>query len=189
MPARYIDVETAARLLLGCKRLLVLGCSGSGKSTLSRKLGERLDLPHISMDREVFWLPGWQQRPRDEMLERITEIVARPRWIMDGTNPRTLPVRLPRTDLVIWMRPPRLVSLYGVLSRGIRYRGRSRPEMADGCPERVTLEFLRYVWNFEQHSAPQVDAQLAAFSWEIPVLTLRSHADAARLLAGLGNDR
>lgn len=189
MPARYIDVETAARLLPRCKRLLVLGCSGSGKSTLSRKLGERLDLPHISMDREVFWLPGWQQRPRDEMLERITEIVARPRWIMDGTNPRTLPVRLPRTDLVIWMRPPRRVSLYGVVSRGIRYRGRSRPEMADGCPERVTLEFLRYVWNFERHSAPQVDAQLAAFSGEMPVLTLRSHADAARLLAGLGNDR
>ncbi|WP_244625083.1 AAA family ATPase [Rhizobium daejeonense] len=186
MPVRYIDVETAARLLPGCRRLLVLGCSGSGKSTLSRKLGELLDLPHISMDREVFWLPGWQQRPREEAVKRIVEIAATSRWIMDGTSPGTLPIRLPRADIVIWMRPPRLVSLYGVLSRGIRYRGRSRPEMADGCPERVTLEFLRYVWNFERHSAPQVDAQLAAFSGEVSVLTLRSHAASERLLVSMG---
>ncbi|NKN37749.1 AAA family ATPase [Agrobacterium sp. a22-2] len=181
--ARLISITDAAEHLRSSNRILVIGCSGSGKSTLSQALAGRLELPYVSMDREVFWLPGWQQRPREEMVQRISEIVARLRWIMDGTNPSTLPLRLPRTDLVIWMRPPRWVSLYGVFSRAIRYRGLSRPEMAEGCPERVSLEFLRYVWNFENSAAPRIEAQLAAFPVEIPVLVLKSHAESRRLLA------
>ena len=90
--------------------MLVIGCSGSGKSTLSRALAARLGLRHVSMDREIFWLPGWQERPRDEALARLASVLVEENWIIDGTSPGTLHMRLPRTDLLIWMRPSRSVS-------------------------------------------------------------------------------
>ena len=185
MASRAIDRAEAARLLPDAERILVIGCSGSGKSTLARALAERFRLQYISMDREVFWLPGWQQRPREDADRRIGELVALPRWVMDGTSPRTLPERLARADLVIWLRPPRHVSLCGVVTRWFRYAGRTRAEMAERCPERLTLEFLRYVWYFERDSAPKIIERLTADAGEIPLLVLKSHGDSRALLANL----
>lgn len=181
-----ISLEEAAERLKTVERLLVIGCSGSGKSTLARRLGERLGLPYVSMDREIFWLPGWQQRPRAEALERLQGIVAQERWILDGTSPGTLPLRLPRTHLVLWLRPPRWLSVYGVVSRWLRYRGRSRPEMAEGCPERLSREFLAYVWNFERTESPEIAENLAAYGRDVPVCVLKSRAENRRLLALAG---
>ena len=161
----------------------ICGASGSGKSTLAGKLADRLCLPYVSMDREIFWLPGWQSRPRAEALARLEAVVAGARWIIDGTSPGTLPLRLPRTHLVLWLRPPRYMSLYGVISRWLRYRGRSRPEMADGCPERISREFLTYVWNFEKTESPEIEQNLAAYGRDVPVCVLKSRTENDRLLA------
>lgn len=177
--------EDAAERLKTAERVLVIGCSGSGKSTLARKLAMRLGLPYVSMDREIFWLPGWQVRPRADALARLEEIVARERWILDGTSPGTLPLRLPRSHLVLWLRPPRWLSLYGVVSRWLRYRGRSRPEMADDCPEKIDREFLTYVWNFEKTESPEIAQNLAAYGRDVPVCVLKSRCDARRLLASV----
>ena len=95
----WIAIEDAAERLKTAERVLVIGCSGSGKSTLAQKLAARLALPYVSMDREIFWLPGWQTRPRAEALARLQAIVAQERWILDGTSPGTLPLRLPRSHL------------------------------------------------------------------------------------------
>lgn len=177
--------EDAAERLKTAERVLVIGCSGSGKSTLARTLAMRLGLPYVSMDREIFWLPGWQVRPRADALARLEEIVARERWILDGTSPGTLPLRLPRSHLVLWLRPPRWLSLYGVVSRWLRYRGRSRPEMADDCPEKIDREFLTYVWNFEKTESPEIAQNLAAYGRDVPVCVLKSRRDARRLLASV----
>lgn len=178
-----ITIEKAAERLKTAERVMVIGCSGSGKSTLAQRLSGRLGLPYVSMDREIFWLPGWQTRPRAEALARMQGIVAQERWIVDGTSPGTLPVRLPRTDLVLWLRPPRWMSLYGVISRWLRLRGQSRPEMADGCPERISREFLTYVWNFEKTESPEIEEKLATFGPDVPVCVLKSRRENDRLLA------
>ncbi len=182
MPNGILNVEQAAAALQAAERVLVIGCSGSGKSTLAQALSSLFALPYISMDRDVFWMPGWIQRPRAEALEIVVRAVAQPRWIMDGTSPGTLPLRLPRTDLVLWLRPRRHVSLYGVISRWLRFRGRTRPEMAENCPERVTLEFLSYIWNFEKTESPEIEQKLADYGSEVPVFVVRSHAETRILL-------
>ncbi len=81
------DTKEAAEIIKGSRRLLVMGCSGNGKSTLSNQLSERLGLPHISCDRDIFWLPGWKLRPRPEIVERMTAFAAEDRWIIDGNSP------------------------------------------------------------------------------------------------------
>ena len=174
--------ETAGRLKTA-GRVLVIGCAGSGKSTLARQLALRLSLPHVSMDREIFWLPGWQLRPRQDQMARLGEILNRECWVLDGTSPATLPLRLPRSHLVLWLRPLRLMSLYGVVLRYLRFRGRSRPDMADDCPERLDFEFLAYIWNFEKTESPEIEQNLAEFGQDVSVCVLKSRAETARLLA------
>ncbi|GES45483.1 ATPase AAA [Rhizobium dioscoreae] len=182
---RAVDIDEAARIFEKADRILIIGCSGTGKSTLAQAIASLRGLTYVSMDRDIFWLPGWKSRPRPEAIALIEQAVAGPRWIMDGNSPGTLPLRLPRTDLVIWRRSPRYVALRGVISRWLRYRGRSRPEMAPGCPERLDWKFLRYIWTFEHDEAPQFQEMLERHGRNVPVVTLKSYRDGEDLLSRL----
>lgn len=179
------DRKQAAAALGQANRVLVIGCSGGGKSTLAGMISSRFDLPFISMDREFFWLSGWVERSRLEQRALIAESVARERWIMDGNNSGSFDLRLPRTDLVIWVRLPRILCIWGAVTRWLKWRGRTRPEMAPGCTERVDLEFLSYIWNYEKRHAPFVIRGLAAHSPDVPVVELKSRRDVRELLDSL----
>jgi adenylate kinase family enzyme len=180
-------IEEAADLLRTARRILVFGCSGGGKSTLSQKLSAVLNLRYISMDREVFWLPGWVLRPRPEQRQRIARIVAEDRWIIDGNNPKSLDLRLPRADIVLWVRMPRWLCLWSIVKRGFAYRGSTRPDMAPGCPERMPDNaFLSYVWNFEREDVPEFMEGIRLHGPSVPIFQLKSRADMARLLQRLG---
>ncbi len=115
---RAVDIEEATALIKEANRILVIGCSGTGKSTLAQAIASLLGLTYVSMDRDIFWLPGWKSRSRPEAISRIEQAVAGPRWIMDGNSPGTLPLRLPRTEIVLWRRPPRHVALWGCFRAG-----------------------------------------------------------------------
>ena len=54
------------------KRVMVIGCCGSGKTTLSRKLGEKLGLPVVHLDK-LFWHPGWVESTKDEIDGKIIQ--------------------------------------------------------------------------------------------------------------------
>ncbi len=180
-----VEIDEAAGILQKAERVLVIGCSGTGKSTLAQAIASLRGLAYVSMDRDIFWLPGWQLRPRADSIALIEQAVAGPRWVMDGNSPGTLPLRLPRADIAIWRRPPRHIALRGVISRWLRYRGRSRPEMAPGCPERLDWKFLRYIWTFERNEAPQFRDMLERHGGNVPVVTLISYRDGEELLSRL----
>lgn len=163
---------------------MVVGCSGSGKSTLAMGIEAHLGLPHISLDRDMRWLPGWQIRDRAEQRALHERHVSGARWVIDGTSVSLFPSRLRRADLVIWMRPPLLASLLGVARRVARGYGRVRPDMAPGCPEGLPdREFLSYIWTFERKQSPRIVAEIDRHRPSIPVVTIRSHRQANRLLA------
>ncbi|WP_442966437.1 AAA family ATPase [Rhizobium sp. ERR 1071] len=176
------DLAEAADHIRRANRILVMGCSGGGKSTLSQQIATRFGLTYVSIDRDVLWLPGWVQRDRDEQRAIIVTKVQGERWIMDGTNPSTFDIRLPRTDLVIWVRMPRLLCIWGAISRWIKWMGRTRPEMAPGCIEKVDWEFLRFIWTFEEKFTPRVLAGLAEHGPNVPVLQLKSRGEMRQLL-------
>jgi adenylate kinase family enzyme len=186
MPNFVTDFDHAAGVLQLSERILVIGCSGGGKTTLSTKLAQRLDLRHISMDREFYWLPGWVKRQKAEERDMIAAAVASERWLMDGTGSSTFDLRLPRTEFVLWVRLPRWRCLLGVTSRWLRWRGRARPEMAPGCPEKLDLEFVSFIWNFERRFVPHIVAGIDRFGHGVPVLQLKSHQEMRRLLDLLG---
>ncbi len=185
---RYVGIAEAADKIPKADRILVIGCSGGGKSTLSQKIARRFGLAYISIDRDVLWLPGWVQRERPEQHSMIAELSAGERWIMDGTNTSTFDIRVPRGDLVIWVRMPRWLCVWGILSRWITNRGRTRPEMAPGCPEKMEWQFFRFVWTWEKVYGPRVLAGLSAHAAGKPVLMLKSRSEMRELLDLIGAD-
>ena len=180
------DLEQAAEHIRRARRILVVGCSGGGKSTLSLKIAERFGLSYISLDRDVRWLPGWMQRDRVEQRNIIASRILEDRWIMDGTSPSTFDIRLPRTEVVVWVRMPRLLCIWGAISRWAKWIGRTRPEMAPGCIEKVDWEFLRFIWTFEEKFAPRIVAGIAEHGPDVPVLQLKSRRQMRELLDLLG---
>ena len=180
----FIPLSEATRVLATAERLLVVGCSGGGKSTLSVKLSAKFNLDYLSIDRDVRWLPGWVVRDNELQRRIFQELVQQERWVMDGTSPSSFDIRLPRSDLVIWVRVPRRVALAGLARRVFKYFGKTRPEMADGCPEPIPdREFLSYIWFFDKREAPKVVSQLDKFGPQVPVVVLRSRREFDRLLA------
>ena len=183
MAVHNVTIEAAARLLPDANRILVIGCSGGGKSTLSMALCRRFDLPFLSMDSDFFWLPGWVKREKAQERALITEAAARERWLMDGTGSSSMDLRLPRADLVIWVRMPRWLCLYAVARRALRHRGGTRPEMAPGCLEQIPdREFLSYIWHFEERVSPVIVKALGRYAPDCPIVTLKNRGETARLL-------
>ena len=53
--------------------------------------------------------------------------------------------RLDTADTVVFLDFNRFICLFRVIKRYLNYRGRSRPDMGEGCPEKLDAEFLRWV--------------------------------------------
>ncbi|MNE58552.1 topology modulation protein [compost metagenome] len=175
--------EVAAEIIRAASRIMVVGCSGGGKTTLSLKLAAKFGLQYQSIDRDIRWLPGWQQRERCEQHVLLQKLVGQERWVMDGSNPSTFDIRLPRADIVIWVRMPRRVCLMGVARRVARFYGTVRPAMADGCPEPLpNREFLEYIWNFEKKYAPAFVRNFERYGSAVPIFQVKSRRQMQRLL-------
>ena len=132
------------------ERIVIIGCPGSGKSTLARELGDKLNLTVVHLDR-LWWTKGWQNVSREEFDSRLENALSLERWIIEGNYSRTMDVRLQRCDTVIYLDYSRIACLLGVCKRILTTYGKVRPDMGEGCPERVDLDFLKWVWNFNKN--------------------------------------
>jgi len=135
------------------KRIAIIGPGRAGKSTLARQLGDRLGLPVIHLDAH-YWHEGWTETPKDVWEQAVRELTRREAWILDGNYGGTMDIRLAAADTIIFLDLPPLLCLWRVGTRQIRYRGRTRPDMGPGCPERLTSFFLKYIWNYRRDRRP-----------------------------------
>ena len=165
------------------KKVLVIGPGGAGKSTFARRLGDLLDIEVKHLDK-LYWRAGWQEPAKDEWLERVKELATEESWIMDGNYGGTLEVRLKQSDTIIFLDMPRLLCLWRITKRRILYSGRSRPDMAEGCPEQLNWEFVRWVWHYSRTSRPKVVKLLRENAETKKIVWLRSRADVRRFLDG-----
>lgn len=130
-------------------RIIIIGCGGSGKSTLARNLSKKTNLPVVHLDK-IFWKEGWINISREEFNTLLKEELKKEKWIIDGNYDRTIKERIEMCDTVIYLDYPRMSCLFGVIKRVVSSYGKVRPDMADGCPERFDLEFLKWIWNFNK---------------------------------------
>lgn len=131
------------------ERIIIIGCSGAGKSTLALKLGEKLDIPVVHLDK-LFWKPGWVEETAEEFDRKLALELKKPRWIMDGNFHRTMAWRAEKCDTIIYLDFGRFTCLWGVIKRNLTNRGKVRLDMGEGCPEKIDFEFLKGIWNYNR---------------------------------------
>jgi adenylate kinase family enzyme len=167
------------------QRILVMGSSGSGKSTFAQRLSAVTGIPVISID-ALFWKPGWVEPDRAEFRERLAEAARRPRWIMDGNyTSHLVELRRDACDTVIWFDLPRVTCMRGIFSRLAKSYGRVRPELAEGCPERIDFAFLRYVWTFPEQQRPRLLAYFEGLRPDQSLICFTNRKQADRYLGEL----
>jgi adenylate kinase family enzyme len=180
--------ETTAAL----ERINVVGTSGSGKTTFARELARRLDLPYYEMDR-LFWKPGWEASSDVELFGKVQDVTSGRRWVLDGNYTRTLPIKWKSVQLVVWLDPSLLKTVWRVTVRTMR-RALTREELWPGTGNRESLAeaFLSRKsiigWAMSTHAANRrkYSALMAAPEYShIEFVRLRSPAQAALFLERL----
>ncbi|HEX6284540.1 MAG TPA: DNA topology modulation protein [Pyrinomonadaceae bacterium] len=163
------------------KRVLVIGSGGSGKSTFARRLGELLDIEVKHLDK-FYWRAGWQEPSKEEWLKTVNALVREESWIMDGNFSGTLEVRIQHCDTIVFLDLPRLLCLGRIARRRLLNHKRSRPDMAEGCPEKLDWSFIQWVWTYPYRSRPKVVRLLHENSGIKQIVWLRSTAEVRRFL-------
>ena len=168
------------------QRVMIVGSPGAGKSTFSRALAARTGLPLVHLDKE-HWQPGWVEPPPELWRARQAELVAGERWIIDGNYGATVAIRLARADTVMLLDYPTPLCLWWTLRRIVAgHLGAVRADLAPGCPERLDLEFLRYIALFRRRKTPRLKARLNDFPGT--VVCFRRPREAAEWLSRLDDN-
>lgn len=163
------------------KKIVIIGSGGSGKSTLARDLGKILALPVIHLD-SLYWKPNWVETPRDEWVAIQREICSHPKWIVDGNYGGTMEIRLEACDAIVFLDLSRWLCTFRALKRFWKSRGRRRPDMAEGCEERIDWKFLRWVWNYPEVNRPGILTRLRDLEDGKKIHILRNKKEVARFL-------
>ena len=163
------------------RKILVIGSGGAGKSMFARQLGELLKIEVVHLDR-IYWRSGWVETPKPEWSRTVDELVRRDSWIIDGNYSGTLDLRIEACDTVIFLDLNRLICLWRVLKRNLKYRHSTRPDMAEGCREKFSPDFYTWIWNYPNRSRPKVVKLLESNSRAKKIIWLRSSAEVERFL-------
>ena len=127
-------------------KIAIIGYSGSGKSTLARKLGEQYDVPVLHFD-TVQFRPGWEIRPQQskEVMTRVF-LYLHSDWVIDGNYSKLyFERRMEEADVIILLLFNKFSCLYRVTRRYLKYKNNTRPDMAQGCEEKLDWEFVKWI--------------------------------------------
>ena len=92
------------------KKIIVIGCPGSGKSTFSKALHQVTNIPLFHLD-NIFWNADKTTVEKDIFYERISEVLQKHEWILDGNYISTMEMRMQKSDTVFFLDFP-LLSYY-----------------------------------------------------------------------------
>jgi adenylate kinase family enzyme len=147
-------------------------------------LSDLFSLPIIHLDQE-YWQPGWKEPEDLEWKAKVKELADRDQWIMEGNYSRTFDLRMPRADMIVYLDFSKWIALARITKRMIRGWGKTRPDMADQCPEYFDPTFFKFVWNFNKTHRPVTQAALRVHGQDAILHHLRSPKDVPKFMQQL----
>jgi len=128
-------------------KISIIGYSGSGKSTLARQLAEYYQCACLHMDK-VEYLPNWKKRELTEKTKIVESFLQENNsWVIDGNYSSILyQERMQEADLIIEMLFNRFVCFKRVIKRYQKYKNTTRPDVGEGCNEKVDFEFVKWIF-------------------------------------------
>lgn len=157
-------------------RVCIVGCNGAGKSVFAKKLKKLTGLPLYHLD-HIYWKPGWIEQSRAVFDRELAKILEREQWITDGNFSRTMDVRFKSADTVFFLDFPVWLCLLQIIKRIMMSYGRSRDDMAAGCPENFDLDFLAHVAKFKRVRRPVIVKALEDHAKHCQIFVLKNHRD------------
>ena len=155
------------------KRIIVIGCPGSGKSTVSRALHTKTGIPLYHLDM-MYWNADKTTVERSVFLARLSSVLEKEQWIIDGNYSSTMELRMAACDTVIFLDYPLEVCLEGIKER----RGKVRSDMP-WIETEEDEEFIDFIKRYNEQQKPKVLALLGKYGDKnIIILQSREQADA-----------
>ena len=155
------------------KKVIVIGCPGSGKSTVSRALHNKTGIPLYHLDM-MYWNADKTTVEKSVFLERLSAVLEKDEWIIDGNYSSTMELRMVACDTVIFLDYPLAVCLDGIRER----RGKPRSDMP-WIETEEDSEFIEFIKNYNEQQKPKVLELLKKNSDKnIIVFESREQADA-----------
>ncbi len=159
-------------------KIIIIGCPGSGKSTFSRALHNKTGIPLYHLDM-MYWNADKTTVERSIFLERLSAVLEKDEWIIDGNYGSTMERRMAVCDTVIFLDYTLDVCLDGVRER----RGKPRSDMP-WIETEEDAEFIELIKGFNHTNRPQVLALLEKYRHK-NVITFTSREQADEFLARL----
>ena len=154
------------------KKIIVIGCPGSGKSTVSRALHNKTGIPLYHLDM-MYWNADKTMVENSVFLERLSVVLEKDEWIIDGNYGSTMELRMAACDTVIFLDYPLDVCLDGIKER----RGKPRSDMP-WIEIEEDSEFIEFVKSFNEQQKPKVLELLEKYSDKnIIIFKSREQAD------------
>lgn len=113
--------------------------------------------------------------------EKQANIIQSDSWIIDGHYFSTMEMRLERADIIFCFKIGRINCILGVIKRFIFNFGKTRPDMGEGCNEKIDWEFIKYIWDFDKIQLHRTDELLKSYP-DIKVITFHSRSQAESYL-------
>ena len=131
-------------------KIIVIGCPGSGKSRLSRKLRCKLEIPlwHLDM---LYWNSDRTTLEKKTFLERLSAVLEKDKWIVDGNYMSTMEQRLEKCDTVIFLDFSVDDCILGVKER----MGKPRDDMP-WIEIEEDREFIEFIKSFNDIQRPVI---------------------------------
>ncbi len=128
---------------------MIIGPGNAGKSTLAVKLGSKLELPVYHLDK-YFWREhaNWQAEDKEKFRQRCIDLIKKDSWIIEGDFGNTYEMRADAADTIIVLDFPRRVIVPRFFIRVWKYRGTTRPDMAEGNIERINYEYIKWLCTY-----------------------------------------
>ena len=155
------------------KKVIVIGCPGSGKSTVSRVLHNKTGIPLYHLDM-MYWNADKTTVEKSVFLERLSAVLKKDEWIIDGNYGATMELRMAACDTVIFLDYPLDVCLDGIKER----HGKPRSDMP-WIETEEDAEFIEFIRNYDEQQKPKVLELLQKYSDKnIMIFKSREQADA-----------
>ena len=159
------------------KKFIVIGCPGSGKSNVSRALHNKTGIPLYHLDM-MYWNVDKTTVEKSVFLERLSVVLEKDEWIIDGNYGSTMELRMAACDTVLFLDYPLDICLDGIKER----RGKPRSDMP-WIETEEDEEFIEFIKNYNEHQKPKVLELLEKYR-EKHIIIFKSREQANAFLNG-----
>lgn len=164
-------------------KIAVIGYSGAGKSTLAGILAKQYGCQVLYLDRIQFE-PGWKVRDRDEARKIAREFMdGESSWVIEGNYEGFWQERrLEEADQILFFNFSRARCLYQAVKRYFCNIGTVRESAADGCIEKLDLEFILWILHNGRTKAKRMHYQKIWNQYRRKCVVFHNRKDVAQWL-------